>query len=283
MQFTDFALSYGLEIKSLWSTDRIQRCGTVEHPKSKNGSYFWDGQRGWVCNWEMDAQTRWFYTDKPWTDAEKQAWKSKQQFNFERQEWKYERAAQNASELLKTATQSTHDYLIRKGFPDELGLVLPDGKLAIPMRNVRTNQLQGLQLIEWVNQKWEKKMMTGMRAKGSVFRMGVKRAAETILCEGYATGLSIHKALRMFGLNMSVVVCFSAGNLVTVAPQIPGKRYVFADNDKTGTGQAKAIETGLPYCMSGVEGNDANDDHQQFGLMAVANKIMDLRVSEVVI
>jgi len=282
MQFTDFARSHGVEIKNLLSGEKIRRCATTEHPKKRNGAYFWDGERGWVFNWETDAQTHWFSSDdKPWTESEKQEWKRRQQSNFEKQERDYAAAARKAQAILQQAETKQHDYLIRKGFPDAQGLVLPDGALVIPMRNVRTNTIQGFQRIQWVDMEWQKKMMPDMRAKYAVFRMGPKNASETVFCEGYATGLSIYQAARMFGLDMAVVVCFSANNMIAVADQIPGKKYVYADNDASGTGEAAAIKTGLPFCMSGTVGNDANDDHQQFGLMSVVQRLMDVRLLEV--
>ena len=67
---------------------------------------------------------------------------------------------------------------------------------------------------------------------------------------------------------------FSADNLAHVAPLIRGRRYVIADNDQSGTGQRVAEATGLPWAMSDRVGNDANDDHRQFGLMAVCKLMM---------
>jgi len=53
VSFIDFARGYGVEIdySKLYPSDRIKRCGTTEKPKSSNGAYFWDGERGWVMNW----------------------------------------------------------------------------------------------------------------------------------------------------------------------------------------------------------------------------------------
>ena len=53
--------------------------------------------------------------------------------------------------------------------------------------------MRGAQLIRWLSEerKWEKKMLPGMRAKGAVLRLGSAAPWLTILCEGYATGLSI--------------------------------------------------------------------------------------------
>jgi putative DNA primase/helicase len=79
------------------------------------------------------------------------------------------------------------------------------------------------------------------------------------------------------GLKASVVVCFSASNMVQVADQIPGKRYVFADNDASETGAKAAEATGLPWTMCDSVGWDANDLHKKDSLFAVVKKIMDLR------
>ena len=48
MTFIDFARAHGVEIdpNRLYPSDRIKRCGTVERPRSGNGAYFYDGQRG---------------------------------------------------------------------------------------------------------------------------------------------------------------------------------------------------------------------------------------------
>ena len=61
MTFIDFARSHGVEIdpSRLYPSDRIKRCGTVDKPKSTNGAYFYDGQRGWVFNWAGEAKVNW--------------------------------------------------------------------------------------------------------------------------------------------------------------------------------------------------------------------------------
>lgn len=284
MTFIDFARAHGVFISPdrLMPGERIRRCGTVDKPKSTNGAYFWDGLKGWVFNWAADAKVYWFNdpTAKPWTDSEKAAWAAKrrsaelQQINRQRE------AARHAADLMRECQPAEHNYLAIKGFPKVLGMVAPDGALFVPMRNLQTNELQGAQLIRWVDadRVYEKKMLPGMKAKGAVFRIGHKTSQETFLCEGYCTGMSIEAALRSIGSAASVLVCFSAGNLEHVAPMVGGRVFVFADNDKSGTGEAAAVATGRPYCMADEVGMDANDLHQKRGLMAVAKKIMEVRM-----
>jgi putative DNA primase/helicase len=79
-----------------------------------------------------------------------------------------------------------------------------------------------------------------------------------------------------------VVVCFSASNMIQVADQIQGKRFVFADNDESKTGENSAIQTGLPWTMADQEGWDANDLHKNNGLFAVVAKIMAVRAKPMV-
>lgn len=285
--FIDFARAHGIEIdpSKLYSSERIRRCGTVEKPRSTNGAYFWDGERGWVFAWDGEARVQWYQDQnaKAWTDEEKRAWALKRQAASADIQRKQENAAMQAAILLRSTKPGPHDYLIRKGLVRTEGLSLPDGALLVPMRNLFTNELQGAQVIRWepAALKWEKKMVPGMKAKGAVLRLGSKTAPETILCEGYATGLSIELAVRQMRLNASVLVCFSDSNMVHVASLLTkGRRMVFADNDKSLAGEKAAKQTGLPYCMSEIDGEDANDVHKRGGLMPVCSLLMKARAQE---
>ena len=228
-------------------------------------------------NWAGEARVVWYEDPhaKPWTDEEKRAWVEKRRAQQSDQQQKYDQVALQADIVLRSAKVENHAYLQYKGFSDEKGLVLND-KLMIPMRNVVTNKLQGYQSIYWDLQarKYDKKMLTGMRAKNAVFCIGSRTADEFWLVEGYATGLSVYHALKSCGMTASVIVCFSASNLVAVADQIPGKRFIFADNDESKTGQTSAESTGLPWTMPDTVGWDANDLHTRESLFAVVSKIM---------
>ena len=293
MSFIDFARAHGVEINlaKFGPKEKVQRCGTVEHPRSGNGAYFWDGQRGWVFAWDGEAKTQWFNDPdaKPWTEEEKRAWKAKRDAQRLATEQGYRRAAIAAGDLIRSATSGTHDYLIRKGLKDVHGLCIPDGGLLVPMRDWQTNDVRGAQVIRWTDtedepgvNRWRKKMTYGMQARGAVLRLGPPRASETIYCEGYATGLSIELAVRQMRLNAAVLICFSDSNMVYVAEKTTGPRYCFADNDKSGAGERAAQEMGLPYCMSPVLGEDANDLYVRSGVMAVRALLMKARQELVV-
>jgi len=282
MSFIDFARANGvdIDISRLYPSENIKRTGTVEKPKSTNGAYYWDGQRGWVFDWSGASTVIWYENPnaKPWTEEEKRAWMDRRRSQQSDQQKRYEKVGLQAEAILKSAKLDHHNYLEYKGFKDEKGLVLGD-KLLIPMRNVVTNKVTGYQSIvfDYTTHKYDKKMLLGMRARNSVLLIGDRKGEEFWLVEGYATGLSLHQALRSCGLKASVVVCFSASNLVAVADQIKGKRFIFADNDASETGQKAAESTGLPWTMADEQGWDANDLHIKSGLFNVVAKIMELK------
>ncbi|MEX3614352.1 MAG: hypothetical protein VB141_11495 [Burkholderia gladioli] len=278
--FVSFAQSHGVLITDLDPSGRIRRCGTVDYPRSKNGAYRWDGRRGFVYAWDADAIPHWFNDpeSKPWSETEKRAFMARRQSERAGRMRDYQRAAQRAAELIRSASANEHNYFHYKGLPSASGLVLPDGGLLVPMRSL-SGEIQGAQIIRWDGKamRYDKRMLPGMRAKGAVLRLGSPRVSTTILCEGYATGLSIVMAVRQMRMDAAVRVCFSDSNLVHAASLVSGHKAVFTDNDASGAGERAARATGLPYCMSDVVGEDANDLHQRAGLFAVCGKLMGVR------
>ena len=282
MSFQAFAQAHGLLIDRLQPADRVQRVPTVAKPRSKNGALFWDGFKGWVSDWANGGEIHWFDNPqaKTLSQADRQAWAARKRAAEQRQAEGWARAARQAAQMLQDTELKTHDYLIRKGLADTLGLVAQDGALLVPMRNYQTNALQGAQAVRWLadERRWEKKMLPGMRAKGCVLRLGPKQAQETFFCEGYATGLSIEAAARLMRLNAAVLICFSDANMVHVAALFKGRGFVCADHDESGAGQRAAEKINLPYCMSPVLGEDVNDLHARAGLMAAAQLLMRVRM-----
>ena len=286
LRFEDFCRAHGLLVDYCQQDDRIHRCATSMHPRSKNGAYWSDGRRGWCQAWEIGDGVQWWHDPhaRPWTEQEKAAWKARQaSAQRERQEQAI-KAARQAREMVKAASMviptpetrhrgyrqaaeaiKAHPYLIAKGFPQEPGLVLR-GELLIPMfYAVEYGQIIGLQRIA---QDGSKLFLPGMRARGAVHRLGTGKAKEIWLCEGYATALSLREALRRLYRNADVMACFSAGNIEHVASLGIGT-HVMADHDASGRGEEAAIRTGLPYAMPRRVGDDANDLHREAGIGAV--------------
>jgi putative DNA primase/helicase len=127
----------------------------------------------------------------------------------------------------------------------------------------------GCQLIK---QDGDKKFLYGQRTAGAEFC--INNNGDHILCEGYATALSIQKAMKGLKRPYTIHVCFSAGNMKRVAE---GKRgLVIADNDASGTGERVAKEIGWPYWMSDQVGEDANDFHMRVGLFKFTQSLTPL-------
>ena len=185
---------------------------------------------------------------------------------------KQEEVAQLASKMIRQAKLGTHPYLAAKGFPNEPGLV-HGINLLVPMRDAITYGT--VVNVQQITPDGTKRFLTGGRAGGAVFCLSPQNARHTVLCEGYATGLSIDNAVRLLPGPSRVNVCFSAFNLERVARHFRGA-VVAADNDLSGTGERAAVATGLRWTMPYEVGTDFNDLHVSIGLHAVVERMRTL-------
>lgn len=181
-------------------------------------------------------------------------------------------AAVRASALISQAVHAGHPYLAKKGFPEARGLVIGD-QLLIPVRDV-TDYTRILSVQE-IGADGVKKFLPGGRTRLGVYRLGVMRADRVVLCEGYATGLSLDAALSRLARPHAVIVCFSARNLELVAQHFPNA-IVAADNDASRTGENSAKTTGLTWTMPSEVGTDFNDLHQSKGIYAVVAALREV-------
>lgn len=150
-------------------------------------------------------------------------------------------------------------YLAKKGVPTH-DLRIHAGHLIIPMRD-NMGEIQSLQRI-WPD--GFKAHWPGGDPKSHYYTIPGK-PKEFYLCEGYATGASIHEAT-----GGTVIVAFQAGNLMAVAGAIK-KKYpsimvtVCADNDQWkpevgNTGMDKAHAVGKKYGWKVVHPEFAKTD-----------------------
>lgn len=263
--FADFARGHGLLINQILDDGRVHRCATAEHPRARNGAYRIDGDWGWVQDWATHMEPIIWRAAGSDVGIPIMPRRDVEAIRKEEADRKAE-AASLASSIVNRCSTSSHPYLARKGFPNEIGLVDVDGRLVVPMRYMRA--YKRINSVQWIDDAGGKLFLPGGAAKGAVLMLGA--GLEHWLCEGYATGLSIRAALGHLHRQARVVVCFSAGNMVHVASQMPGAKYVVADNDKSGTGERAAVATGLPWSMPPDVGMDANDYHQAAGIRALA-------------
>jgi putative DNA primase/helicase len=144
----------------------------------------------------------------------------------------YAKAAIDAQQKWNNATIcETHPYLESKKIKS-YGLKIENDTLLIPLFD-ENDVLVSVQKIFFDSRegKFVKRFHAGARSKGCFLVLGEVRD-EVIICEGYATGASIHECLEK-----PVVVAFSSGSLCDVAKTIR-KKYpdakitIAADNDK---------------------------------------------------
>jgi putative DNA primase/helicase len=269
MDFIQFARSHGIIIHELPPVGVWKRYRTEDHPKKKNGSVKYMGTHGFVQNHALSTVTALWKPDS--INGQQPDMKAIIISQAKAEQARKRLATQAVSKavaMLNESGYATHPYLERKGFPDETGNVLMiEGKpvLLIPMRVGKS--LVGIQQI-WP--EGDKRFLYGQRTAGATFSFDNKGI--NIVCEGYATALSVRAAMKQMKRRYTIHVCFSASNMVKVAAGLePG--LVIADNDKSGTGQQAAAEIGWPVWMSDREGEDANDAMKRLGLFAFSQSL----------
>lgn len=262
MNFLDFAAACGLMIRNV-DYGKWKRVPTVDHPKKRNGAYYYTGDFGAVQNWATMQEPAIWRPDRE-IRIDHAAIAKRRAADEAMLRKTREDAARKANEIVSESVNSQHAYLDRKGFSDLRGLVWrPDSEnlLVVPM--YADKRLVGCQMIDI---EGAKKFLHGQQAKGAQFILG--RGVLHCWCEGYATGLSIHASARQ---RLTVHVCFSALNLTHLA----NRGIVVADNDASGTGEKAAIATGLPYFLPPVVGDDFNDLHKRMGTFKASMVLSD--------
>ena len=230
---------------------------------------FGDWSSNFTATWKDDAHRDNRETQRLLVEAHRR----EQEFQQQQRARQRETAVQ-ARALIESCRIGTHCYLERKGFPHRRELIDEKKNLVIPMRDsLDYAQILSAQIIA---ENGEKKFLPGGRAKGAVFRIGAPHASRIVLCEGFATGLSVDAALkRLPGLH-AVLVCFSAQNLERVAKRQPRTAVIAADNDRSATGEESAKATGLRWTMPYEVGTDFNDLHINMGLHVVVERMREL-------
>lgn len=228
---------------------------------------------GWE-NWRAE-------TGRAMTPTERQAHRQRVQAMRQQREadmaQRQQQAAQRAAQRWQAAIPaSEHPYLSAKGVKP-YGVRLEGEALLIPMRDT-AGTLHSLQVID---PEGGKRFQPGGRVQGCYHAMG-KPDGVLIICEGYATGASLHEAT-----GQAVAVAFNAGNLEAVAQALrqkyPKARLIVAADDdwrtdgnpglSKATAAARAVGGWLAVPQFPADrpdkATDFNDLHQLAGLQAV--------------
>lgn len=187
----------------------------------------------------------------------------------------YDLAALDAKQAYDCAVPcDSHDYLTKKGV-SSYGVRLSGDKLLIPMYNT-ASELRSYQTITATGKK---RFCPKAQKSGHYFPIGKPKDNTLLICEGYATGASLHEVT-----GHAVAVAFDSGNLKAVAEALSKKHpdialTICADNDSTsetntglekGKEAAQAVGAKLVYpSFTTGEGSDFNDLHQTEGAEAL--------------
>ena len=285
-QFRDAIRSAGLTPPDTMIDDgKIHRFSTNGKPRDDSGWYILhtDGiAAGAFGDWrEGFTQTWCAMSDNDMTEAEREANRQRVKAMQVQRETdtaqRHQVAATDAARRFKAATVCTqHEYSTRKGIKPH-GVKIEGDKLLIPMRDT-SGTLHSLQTI---TPDGDKRFLFGGRVTACYHSIG-KPNGSVIICEGYATGASIHE-----GTGDAVAVAFNAGNLEAVAVALRAKYpalkiIVAADDDHQTAGDPGMTKaTAAALAVAGFlavpifpadrpdKATDFNDLHQLSGLDAV--------------
>ena len=300
---------------------KVHRFSTNGKRHDKAGRYVLYGDAfpaGYFLCYRSGIFETWRHNEKrEYTDEEKREWAQRMEQIRAQREADQKAAWKEASDLAATVWDAAvpatadHPYLQRKGIQPhiarvgrwtrynedgEIWLDVPNA-LIIPIKNgKRLASLQAIFPDKDNALKRDKDFISGGKKRGCfcvIGSLGAKDnpASIAVICEGYATGASIHEAT-----GYPVVIAFDAGNLNAVAERIraalsAATLVLAADNDQWTTqpvenpGVHYATEAGKKHrCWVAIpqfadlssRPTDFNDLAQQVGLDEVAVQINDV-------
>lgn len=278
-EFTAAMVEAGLvPPKFILADGKIHRCDVEGKRGKRGGAYqlFPDMLGGGFQNWSTGAWQKWRANRAQMAPEERSAMAAMiAQHSREREA---ERSAlalaarQKAERMWGAATEGGHPYLDRKRIC-QTGTRVFGKLLLVPVRDAG-GELVSLQCIL---ADGTKRFLKGGAIEGcfSWLRIGEQTGPRIYICEGLATGTTIHAATKC----RPVAVAFSCGNLLPVARllrrKFPGGKFtICADNDhqtdgnpgvKHATVTARDIHARLAI-PNGMDGTDFNDLMQERGI-----------------
>lgn len=286
---------------SIMGNGNTHRFSTGNKSGNRNGWYFlhqdgnaWGQAGDWaisggdaLCTWSEKTTTQMTQAELDTMRRQQQAVKA--QHDKERTEG-HEAAALVARAIwdVSTPANAEHGYSVTKGVKpgtvrmiqaadahrlcNRLSPELAGPLLVIPLSNA-AGKLRSLQFI---TETGTKRPLTGGEKQGCYFAIG-KPKGVIVICEGWATGASIHECTE----GEAVAVAFDAGNLYAVAlalrTKYPGLKIIMAADDdhltdgNPGMTKARAVAMAVGGWLAVPEFNpldrldcatDFNDLHQ---------------------
>ncbi len=275
----------GLAPAEIVADGTLQRCPTMAKPHKRNGAYIIHSDAPavlWWCNWESaDQGTAYAEITSSYSQQEREALSRRMEaIKAQRDKERITRhaeAAQKAAAILEACPPCTanHQYLSAKGIKALGDIRLGrDGALLLPVLSPEGKP----QSLQRIFADGTKRFLTGGKVEGGSFLIPGDTAKPLVICEGYATGASVHLAG-----GYPVLIAFSANNLPAIAAQVrarhPGKTILIcADADEAGQrkGQEAATIAQARLVIPDFaerEGKDFNDLHQTAGIEEVRRQL----------
>lgn len=271
----------GLLVNNLLFDSEIHRVATIDKPNQKNGWYvaFADGKSVMYGDWRSGIKEICSDKTKSITrDELLEREKAKARHKQDKLAKEVTSAKACIKQWLKADEVFTHPYLVRKRIKPYGIRVDQNNNLLVPVLD------DGGKLIslQYIDKSGNKRLKAGGRMKGGALLLGSLTVQTTVLvCEGYATGCSLHEAT-----GLPTIVAFNACNLMAVCTLYKATSpwamlVVCSDNDhqserkngrNTGLEIGKEVATKLnlrtiwPTFESDNDGSDFNDVHCQHGL-----------------
>lgn len=223
------------------------------------------------------SQVEWNKIRDRWQEADRQRKESERR--------RHEAASRLARNIVNQATEcKDHPYLTSKGVAAvEKLYVQSGGQLIVPL----FGQDGALRTVQFIGEDGKKRFLQGGFTKGVIFPIDGDEIL--VLCEGLATGLSIHEAT-----GYSILCAMFCGNLLPVAQAArakwPDRDIIIAADDDSKIETERGTNPGMeaatqatnaigarlvvPRFSNPSEGlTDFNDLHQKEGIEAVKSQI----------
>lgn len=278
-EFYEAIIDRGFNPGAIFADGKIHKFD-VDKRRDRAGWYVFFGEDGAYGSWKGEKFKWSAENGNKWDEAKRAEFKAKMaQVEKDRADAK-EKAKKRAHFIWQKATEASqdHPYLIRKGVK-AYGIRTYKGALVVPVRSAGGT----IESIQFISGTGEKRFLTNGNIQGNYFE--IPGNDKRILCEGYATGASIHEAT-----GATVIIAFNAGNLGEVAEKVKAD-VIASDHDQWtrkadrtpwNPGKEKALSIGWKFNLKvaipdfpDVENKptDFNDLHQLEGIGAVKKQI----------
>ena len=289
----------GLAVSFIDTSGEVIRCmvkaSSSTRPdknNEKSGWYVYNENGKYVNivygNWRNGTTFKWSNIDtNKLTSKERIELKANIEYNINRSKKerskRHNEVAKDCEERFKGAKECVHHKYLENKKIKNYGLKTIKDSLVVPLYSTKSVKHQKLRSLQYISAKGDKRFVSASEVKGSVFILGFSWSEwqdleKVIVVEGISTMFSIYEATKI-----PCVCTFSANFGLTALKELrkftKAQFIICYDNDSNNVGNMKSeeIASALNNCLVRLPSiiGDYNDLHQQQGLDAVRNEILD--------